>query len=446
MTETEIDNKAFQFVGNLKIIEKEKEESTQKKQKGSIEHLPVTDISEWMVTDTPSFSSYHMPDLSDIKLVISLNEIEYGFDDETYIDFYRFADSISKLPAFHNKVSIDYIKQKCLIWILNVYINKKANESLLNFLLQKLDSDIKTLKFYYPILNLEIEEPFEIGPVEFTYFTSEYFDKFWEIRKEKGDTKETFDSIFRNYQGQVFVVVKVSAESDMGKEISYEKACLAVDILKLVTPTIFNPNEKCLIDLETRIPFKSEYLTKEIDKEYELGLNVSLNRNPFYISKEMFSSIKNNTINYLGKALNFQGSENHHNKLIIEPIKLISKSISESDLHLRISQLIMVIESIFLLEKEDFKMEKKCKRRMCEFIYPTNGKDKQNLFNILSEMYQIRHKMTHKSIREYIELRKLKEFQIHVVEVIIRLLQYSQQITSQEILINSLDSKIKTNA
>ncbi|WP_319592496.1 HEPN domain-containing protein [uncultured Draconibacterium sp.] len=445
MLETEINNKAYQFVGNLKIIEKEK--PTQKKQKGSIEHLPVTDISDYKITDSPSFSTSYMPRLSDLKLIISLREIEYGFEDNLYIEFYKFTDSISKLPSFQDKVSIDYIKRKSLIWILDVYLNKKANENLLNFLLQKLENDTKTLNYYYPVLNLDIEESFNIGEVNFTYFTNEYFDKFWELCDKKVYTsKKSFDSIFRNFQGRVFVVVTVFAERDKGKEISFEKACFAVDILKLLSPTVFHPTEKCLIDLEARIPFKSEFLSKKINKEYEFSINYSLNRGPFYISKEMLSDLEDTTIKFLGKATSLDSSKNHFKKLIIQPIKLISKSIGEKDLHMRISQLVMVIESIFLLEEENFKMEKKCKRRMCEFIYASNGKKRQDLFDVLSDMYQIRHKMTHKSIREYIELKKLRKFQIHVVEVIIRLLKHVEKINSQETIINSLDSKIKTNA
>lgn len=110
------------------------------------------------------------------------------------------------------------------------------------------------------------------------------------------------------------------------------------------------------------------------------------------------------------------------------------------------SFLIMVLESIFLLEEEDYKMEQKSKRRMCELLFPTNGKKYQALSNVLTDMYLIRHKMTHKSIRLYIELQKLKEFQTSLIESIIRILHNKNTLKNKETLIEYLDRKIKTNA
>jgi hypothetical protein len=142
----------------------------------------------------------------------------------------------------------------------------------------------------------------------------------------------------------------------------------------------------------------------------------------------------------------FNNEKNDLDELLINSIKLIAKAIKETDLHLRISFLIMVLESIFLRDEEDFKMENKCKRRISELMYPTDGKKYQALSELITSMYMIRHKMTHKSIRLYIELQQLREFQTSLIDSVIRIMRNKSKLKNKIILIEYLDRKVKTNA
>lgn len=445
MTEKEINIKVFEFVEKLKVFEQAKNVPEKPKLKGSTEHLSVIDLTDRLI-EGPIIRTSFMPELSDYKITISIKSIKYGFDDHIYIDFYRFIYRLSQYNSLHEKVSIRYLKEKTLFWIISVYVNNKAEQNFLSYLLEKLEKEIKPVIYYYPIINLGIEHPFKIGIAEFTFFTKEYFDQFWENKKIEGDiSKEHFDAIYRKHQGRVFVSIEVCAEEEKREEISYKLACLATDIIKLLSPTIYHPDDNCLIDLEKRMPFRSEYFSMDLNKEFDFNISISANQGPFFFSAEKYSNIENNMIKLFGKIVN-NNSKNPIDNLIIDSIKFFAKSISEIDLHLRISHLIMIIESIFLLDNEDFRMEKKCKRRMTDFLYFNDGKAKQNLTEVLTEMYRIRHKMTHKSIREYIELKILREFQTKLVEVILTLLNKNDTINNKEKLIEHLDREIKTNA
>ena len=443
MTERIINHEVFDFVSKLIVETEDNQKKTPTKLKGSLGNLRVTKLKN--VIKGPIIFTSYISEISDFKISISIDGKSYGFENAVYLDFYKFINEISKFNCLHKKVSIDYLKKQTLLWIIDVYKKNKANQSLINYLLNELEKEIKLVKYYYPILNLEIEKPFKIGDIEFTYFTKKYFDELWEIKKVSEDIKKkVFDSVYRKHQGRVFAAIEVSAEGDKGNEISYRLACLASDIIKLLSPTVYHPNEECLIDLEKRMPFKSEYLSMEVDKDLGFNVSISVNRGQFFISNEHYSNIEGNLIKLFGKVLK---NETHSPivNLVIESIKFMANSISETDLHLRISHLIMVVESIFLLDNEDYRMEKKCKRRMCDLLYSNNVKKKQNLFDVLTEMYRIRHKMTHKSIREYIELQLLREFQINMIEVILKLLNNSNRIKNKENLIIYLDRNLKTN-
>ncbi len=444
MTEDEIKIRAFEYVEKLQIIEEISHTPKKHKLKGSLDHLQFVDLSD-KVTG-PIIQTQKIPEISDERLRISIDGITYGFEIKDYPSFYKFIYDLSSFNDLHSKVSIKYLRTQTLLWVIDIYKNNKANQDLLNFLFNKFESEIKKTRYYYPILNLSIEEPFIIGNIRITYFTKEYFDRYWEHNKERLDTdEEGFNSVFRKYQGRVFVETMVNAESEKGQELSYELASFTADIIALLSPTILHPKESCLIDLEKRMPWESEYISMDSDKEFDFSISMSANRGDFHIPKEMIASIENNILALFGKVL-INKLAYEVDSLIIDTIKLTAKAIRETDLHLRVSLLIMVIESVFLLEDENYRMEKKCKRRMCELLNPNGGKSHQKLFNTLSNMYEIRHKMTHKVIRIYIEPMLLSHFQTNIVEVILQLLLNNNQIKNKDNLIKILDEKVKTKA
>jgi len=444
MTETELDNKAFSFVELITILVSEENKDPERISKGSIEEIQVIDLSDKLVKDKPFIQRKYLPEISDFGISISIDDINYGFKDSEYVSYYKFIHEILNYDSLNTKVSAEYLKEKVLLWLIDIFKFQRANQNLSNYLSAQLETDLKAKRYYYPILNLTIEEPFYIGDIQFTYMTKKYFDEYWENIKDAGNMpKDKFDSLLKKHQGRVFVVIETLAEKEKGEQISYEKACLAADMIKLLSPTVFFPKETCYIDLEKRIPFKSEYITQNKNEKYGFEITMSANNNPFHLSKKQYQQFKA-SFNLFGSL--FVTEKNDLDELLINSIKLIAKAIKETDLHLRVSFLIMVLESIFLLEEEDYKMEQKSKRRMCELLFPTNGKKYQALSNVLTDMYLIRHKMTHKSIRLYIELQKLKEFQTSLIESIIRILHNKNTLKNKETLIEYLDRKIKTNA
>lgn len=442
MTEKKLILESYKFVEKIIIIEKNelKNINSRIELKGSIGSLQVTNLSEF-ISDTLVIRKSLMSDKWDSKIEILIEGLWYGFSNNNiYIEFYQFVNKIQAFESFSKYLSTEYLHEKILIWLIKIYINRKSEINLLQYLDDLILKDVKKTKFYYPILNLQIEQPFKIGDVEITYFNKEYFDEL--IKKIYGENpteenKVNFNKIYRTHQGKVFIAVTVNAEKKKGKEISYKKACLTADIIKLLSPTIGLPDWECSTDIDKRMPNKSEFLSIDQNLEYGFNISKSINNNHFNISNEMRKDFEP-MIRLFSEILLFK-EKTEIEKTILNSIRFFSKSISENDLHLRISQLIMIIESIFLLENEEYRMEKKCKRRMCDFLYKNNGIAKQKLFEVLTNMYEVRHSMTHKSIKKYIELKQLREFQINIIETFSRLITLSKKNEKMEYLIEILD-------
>lgn len=440
MTDTNLYNKAFDFVELIIILSTEENKNHERKSISSIDEVQVVDLSGNLIKDKPIIQKKILPDISDYGISISIDGLNYGFKDSDYIDYYKYIHSLLSYNSLYTKVSVEYLREKVLLWLIEVFKSQRANQNLSNFLNERLEEDLKAKKFYYPILNLTIEQTFYIGDIEITYMTKKYLDEYWQDIKDSGNmTKAEFDLLLRKYQGRVFIVVETFAESKKGEQISFEKACLAADMIKLLSPTVYYPDEICYIDLEKRIPFQSVYLTQNKGEKFGFEIVMSANNSPFHLSEKLLLQFEK-SIDLLGTL--FAVEKNNLDELLISSIKLIAKAIKESDLHLRVSLLIMVLESIFLLDKEDFKMEIKSKRRMCELMFPKDGKRYQALLLLLTEMYLIRHKMAHKSIRLYIESQKLREFQIILIDSIIKILHSKNKLKDKVSLIEFLDRKI----
>lgn len=440
--EANINKEAFSFIDS--IIEIHEKHKAPKLDKGSIAEIGVVDWSDKLIKDAPFFERKYIQSMSDFGITISINGKKYGFPDSVYVKFYQFLHNLIDSYSLQTKVSKEYLKEKTLIWLVNIFRNKKASQDFTSYLTTCLDKDLCHRKFYYPVLNLHIEQPIDFGKIQVTYMTKQYLDNFWNQTKDKGKmTSEEFDSVFRKYQGRVLITVETHAEDNKGAEISYEKACLTIDFIKLFSPTMYFPDDPCLIDLEKRIPFTSEYFSRNIESEFEFKIIKSANNKPFPLSAAPFIESKETISNF--KSL-FYDTKSELDELIINSIKFLAKAIGENDLHLRITFLIMIIESIFLLDSEDFKMEQKCKRRMCELLFPKNGKKYQEFSETLSNMYSVRHKMTHKSQREFIYMNKLRDVQINLLNTITMLISNKEKIRNKNRLITYLDKKIKTNA
>ena len=365
------------------------------------------------------------------------NRSDYGFRDSDYPEFFQLIAEIQSLHFFSSSVSFEFLEEKALQWIVDVYINGKSTVELINHLRDELESVIEKQKFYFHVLNLHIHEPFKIGNVEITFFTKDYFDKFWDSYERKEETtQEVFDKLFRKYQGRVFASYETKAESKKGKEIAFNECSLAIDALRCFTTTTIFPNRKCYVDLSDRINinYQTDIISIPTGKEFEFRISMSAKNDPFTITKDFYEHLLKTGLQVFSDKIK-SNEKDELSLLIIQSIKLYSYAISTFDLHLRVTQLVTIFESLLLEEDRKYKMEEFVKKRLRKLL-GTVMNDTQEL--MLTDMYQIRHKMLHKARRLQIDMTKLRDFQITAIETIKRLCFLNEKIKDKDALINYL--------
>lgn len=394
---------------------------------GSIKERGFVDWSDKIVGHGIERTTDHIGNT--ISIFIYEENGSYGFDESDFHKFGVLVENLYSLDNIKNKASIRFVESETLKWVINVHKSKRAESSLYDCLMSSIDLKVKPYTFYFPVLNLEIETSFKIGNVEFTFFTKEYCDVFYKSRKERDKTltEETFNNIYRkDFQGKVLAKVTVIAERNKAEDIAKDAAEISVDVLKLFSETaIAVAEKKTMFDLNHKLSYQlhSNYLTQNQYKEDSLAINSKYNNYPFTFTEKHYSNAKQIGLKTFSDFI-LKRQDCELNDIIIQSIHLFGSAISNWDLNLRCVNLVTILESIFLKDNEDWKMEIKTKQRLANLL-SDQQQEKERIKTILSNIYQIRHKMIHKAKRLSIDFKELSEAQRIIVTAFIRLIQYN---------------------
>jgi len=407
-----------------KEIVKERVELT-----GSTKERGFVDWSDKLVGAAVERTTDHIGNT--IEIFLYDGNGSFGFNKSEYLKFNELIQKIHSIEQFNKLVSIGFIETESFNWIVDVYKNQRAEFSLYDFLLASIDMKVKPFTFYFPVLNLEIEQPFKIGNVEFTYFTEAYFDELYKSLKEKDQkiTEENYKQIFRkDFQGQVLAKVTITAEIDKAEETAKNHAEISVNVLKLYSDSAIVPEKKTMFDLNFKLGYQvqSNYLTQKQNESEGLAISIEFNNSPFTFTQGHYSSANESGLEIFSNYIS-QSSNNELHEIIIQSIHLFGSAISNRDLHLRCVNMITIFESIFLKDDEDWKMEQKVIKRLAVAL-SNDQKEKEKIKTIVSNIYQVRHKMIHKAERLTIDVKELSEGQMIMINLFLRLIYFNTQL------------------
>ena len=424
-----INIEAFELV---KLVSKKPKEEPKERVEltGSTRERGFNDWSDKIVGNMVGRTTNHID--KTVEIFLSDENGSLGFNETEYLKFESLIKKLLSLDYLNKIVTFNFIETEAFNWVIDVYKKQKAESNLYDYLLASIDKKVKPKTFYFPVLNLEIEEAFAVGNVEFTYFTKEYFDNLYETskKKDKTITKENFQQIFRkDFQGQVLAKVTIKAESNKAEEIAKTYAEISVDVLKLYSDSAIVPEKKTMFDLNFRLGYQvqTNFLTEEPDGlENGLAISMQFNNRPFNFSQRHYLSANQSGLKIFSDYISIKKSDELH-EIIIQSIHLFGSAISNWDLHLRCVNLITILESIFLKDDERGDMERKTKARLSKILTNQNN-EKERIKTLFSNVYQVRHKMIHKAKRINIDFKELSEAQMMMVNLFLRLIHFNVEL------------------
>lgn len=299
-------------------------------------------------------------------------------------------------------------------------------------------------EYYFPVFNLHITQPFQIGNTHFQMFTKPFFDDLFQKYNsgEKVITVEIFDGLYRKeYENSVIATVKSSLERSAAEPIVKREAEKSIDILKIITLAPFPNDTSTVFDLNYRLNYQmqSGFLAKKQD-DISLLINKNFeNHRPISLNTQSMFQNQGNSIARFSDFIKLNKDNELYN-LIINAIAMFSFALSTKDLHMRVVSIMTILESLFLNDDEEHKMTKKTKDRLSK-ILPGTSEEKQKLKDLFERIYQIRHKMVHKAIKLPIDMNDLTEAQRRIIETLFYIMKINiDGITDKTQLISHVES------
>jgi hypothetical protein len=446
MDENTINTRAFEFVSRLTITKNEPDKfHVPSKLEGTLKERGVTNLASKLSSE--GIATRVLGD--DATIAISSNEkgVETGLLETDYAEFKLLISDILAIDSISRVASYDYVEGKSFQWLIDIRKTGAASQNILDFIRKQLDTDVKEVEFFFPVTNLDIVQPFQLGNVNFTYFTEELMNKMAGFYRTtaKPLTEEQFNAAFRKeYQGVTIVVVKVTAEDTKARAAALECAERAVDCLKIVALASLHTSEMHSFDLNHRLNFQiqSGFLSKEKSSEMNYVVHLNFDRcNSFKCDKDFLLDANENGLAKLAYFITLNNGDELYN-IISSGIQTMSFSLSIADRHRRIMALISLVESLLLEDGWVDGIEKTTKRRLVRLI-PGSKEQDVNTIDLFARIYQIRHQITHRGKKLPINDEDLTLVQIGILIILTNLivLNLKHGIKDKIGLITYLDQK-----
>lgn len=437
-----IDKEAFRILGLFETTTEKK--TKQNDEKGSIAHQ----IPQRIIDDKIELAYLVKASLFDKTNAIKecYNGKCVGLNHDNYKELEKLANTIYKDKEINSRISKTFIEQKLWDWLLKTFKNQKADLNFSSYILNEMEESIEHLKVFYPMLYLNIGNPFQIGNVKFEFFTKDFFDSLTKQYQKDNPHMLTnpYEDMRKEYQGHVFVSYEVNAEIEKAKSIALEECSLAVDILKMCSDTTDIPQLKLSFDIDnrTRENIKNQIIITR-PKKIEPSFEINFYRLPsqHLIHDQEWSRIVHRQIGIFHNFLiSLTDEKTELEQLIINAIKRYANAISNSNQHQRIVELFTILESLLLADKNSPIIESVCK--YCSKLVFKGANERRDVISMLKTMYEVRSDFIHHAKESAFELDNLHKLQKTVYILVLKLIQKTSLHKNKQTLLHEIDDAI----
>ncbi len=156
-----------------------------------------------------------------------------GLDENSFKDFALLIESILQLQQFNSKCDFNFLIENAFDWLVNIYVNNKAEMLLIDYLSLKMEEECKEYSLYFRIHGISIEDEFMVGNSKIVFITEQRIDEFCH-RLTAQEKVLNMEEIKKNYEIMKGVNIRVSitSTSENAKRLALHEAELAMDVLK----------------------------------------------------------------------------------------------------------------------------------------------------------------------------------------------------------------------
>lgn len=430
-----LNRKAYDLIT---LIEEVKEEELLKElPKGSLGSKIPVDWTPKMDITTPMKVSGFVRDKR-----ITLHEVfqgkRIGFSEKTYPAYVKFLKSVYGNESISSKVSFKFLHDVSFIWLLSTYKNKQAESEYCSFLFSKIIGAVRNLKLSFEVLHLEIEKPFKIGNVLFEFLTSDFFDQQQAIMQQN-NLGSDISPLREQMQGKVFATCEIrGVEQKKAQELALTECYLAMDVLKLFSPTVTNPDWVVNFDISNRVNVHSqnEYFVQDIDHPRGLNLNFSRGATDYRFTEEYIDHISKLVENF--SILITRNERNELQQLVINSITRFSEAMTVKSIHKRIVDLFTIWESLLLKDSGTPIMS--LVSMYASKLLRSTIEERKEFISFIKKMYEVRSAMIHHAKTKAVKLEDVANFQMETCNLMNVILRLSGNFASKTALLDEIDN------
>lgn len=433
--EKQFNKKAYELLAFLEEIKEETNIS--QKPKGSLGNKIAVDLSDKFDDTKPIIVSD-----TEGKNKVTIHEIfegrKIGFNLNNYPNFIKFLKDLYKQQTVSNKIAFDFLYNLTFDWLLSTFKSKRAEHDFCTFLALTTQNATKNLKFSFEVLHIEIEKPFQIGNVLFEFLTPEFFDAH-EAKKKLTNPDADITPLREKYQGRVFATYDVHGiERRKAEEVALKECYLAVDVLKLFSPTVAKPEWNISFDISHRVNVheQNEFIVQDLDKDLSLALNFSSGCDPYRFTEEIIDIVLKASINFV--TLIKLRERNELQQLVINSLGRFSEAITNKNIHRRIVDLFTIWESL-LLKDNGTPIMNTVSNYGSKLLKKTVA-DRKELITFLKEMYEIRSVMVHHAKAKTLDMDKVTRLQAETINLMETFIYFSKHFKTKEALLDEIDN------
>ena len=372
-----------------------------------------------------------------------IDGVRYGLMQEAYGYLKDLAASICSVRSVRDTLSTSYIGKVLFDWVKGAFSRVIPGQSFCDALISQAEKEIVETTAWVPIANLEIEEPFFIGPVELRPVSRTVVDGWEKVLESIPETyldnaKKMLLDLRNKFQGRAAAVIKVKAERRRAFEISIEQAQLTASMFALFSPASLLPDIKCLSTisgsealLQGTVIFSPEGKALHVSSSV---LDIASAR-PWKVSCDEIEELKKSGLGNISALLS-EDDPNEFKKAILNALILYSKAAFTSDPVEKVIYVLSSLESM-LLKNENEPIQQNLAERIAIFTANELAKRKEIISNIKST-YGVRSRYLHHGhLRS--EIETVREFLMNAWVFYRHLLEYADKFSTRLDFVSAID-------
>lgn len=371
----------------------------------------------------------------------SFENEKVGYDFKGVEKIHTLIYNILKDSEIEEKISEYFLFDKIFEWLITTHGKEDVAITLSKYLEMQMNSSIKELVIYIPVLFLEADRELLLGDVRLLYLKESYIR---ELSKKVADNRrEEYIKSMIMYKGQLMAKTIVYAESGKAIANAQEKACFAIDILRILSPTVEEPRLSIYYDVDFRNTNRkgNQVIVQEPNAPENMSHSMNGHAIPFVIDQKVwFTLLKIGLPEFVEFKKRTQQKVTELDILILNAIKLFSKALGNHDFHERIVYIYSVLESLLLLDENSAIIDSVAK--YLPLLITSDINQRKQVASTVKGMYNVRSAMIHHGKKKDIDMKQLKFLQVITRALIISLVKLTPQKTTKREILKEIDDRL----